>query len=159
MAALGASYVSQMKFADASKIKMMDFAGPHGGDQQWAERTQTLVPWAYHVVHRNDYVPHIPDNPDWYFHFETNIFSFSLFSGNTLIINLKSGTTTQCHSVIHSLNVMTLKVHFALIVWQKMTGHGTTTETTLKVETSADGVKKVLPMDPPQLCKKHVSPL
>ena len=62
MAALGASHVSQLKFVDPSKIKLYDFAGPHGGDQTWADRMQTLVPWGYHIVHRNDYVPHIPDN-------------------------------------------------------------------------------------------------
>ena len=65
MASLGASHVSQMKFADPSKIKLMNFAGPHGGDQAWADRMPTLVPWAIRVVHRYDYVPHIPENPNW----------------------------------------------------------------------------------------------
>uniref|UniRef100_A0A7E4W356 Lipase_3 domain-containing protein n=1 Tax=Panagrellus redivivus TaxID=6233 RepID=A0A7E4W356_PANRE len=65
MADLGATHISALKFATPDKIKLLNFAGPHGGDQAWADRVPALVPWAYRVVHHWDYVPHIPDNPNW----------------------------------------------------------------------------------------------
>ena len=87
MASLGASHISQLGFANPSKIRLINFAGPHGGDLTWAQRMATLVPWAYRVVHHWDYVPHIPTNPNWtYTHHKIEIwYNNSMADGDPYI--------------------------------------------------------------------------
>jgi hypothetical protein len=67
MASLAAGHISALGFVKPEKIKLIAFAGPHGGDQIWADKMTTLVPYAYRVVHANDLVPHMPFDvhPEW----------------------------------------------------------------------------------------------
>uniref|UniRef100_A0A7E4W2K3 Lipase_3 domain-containing protein n=1 Tax=Panagrellus redivivus TaxID=6233 RepID=A0A7E4W2K3_PANRE len=63
MSTIAAAFISQLDYANSSQIKLVNFAGPRGGDKFWADRISELVPWAYRVVHRWDTVPHVPDDP------------------------------------------------------------------------------------------------
>uniref|UniRef100_A0AC34FLR0 Fungal lipase-like domain-containing protein n=1 Tax=Panagrolaimus sp. ES5 TaxID=591445 RepID=A0AC34FLR0_9BILA len=63
----GSGHISALGFVKPEKVKLIAFAGPHGGDQIWADKMTTLVPYAYRVVHAHDLVPHMPFDvhPEW----------------------------------------------------------------------------------------------
>ena len=58
LAGMVAPYISQMGYFPAANIKMVSFGELRIGHLDFAERYESLVPYAYRVVHRNDFVPH-----------------------------------------------------------------------------------------------------
>uniref|UniRef100_A0A914QTN3 Fungal lipase-like domain-containing protein n=1 Tax=Panagrolaimus davidi TaxID=227884 RepID=A0A914QTN3_9BILA len=58
LSSLMAGYLVQMGYASSSAVKLMTFGEPRNGHKDFANRFPSLVPWAYRVVHHNDYVPH-----------------------------------------------------------------------------------------------------
>ncbi|CAD6188465.1 unnamed protein product [Caenorhabditis auriculariae] len=60
MAALASSYVTGMNLVSASKIKLVTFGQPRTGDVDFANAHDSIIPYTYRVVHKNDIVPHLP---------------------------------------------------------------------------------------------------
>ena len=73
LASLAASWLSAMGYVPPERIKMVSFGEPHVGDQTWADKYSTWVPWAYRVTHRFDHVPHWPYNITGFVHHKKEI--------------------------------------------------------------------------------------
>lgn len=58
LAGMAAPYISQMGYYPPNQIKMISFGELRIGYMDFATRYETLVPFAYRVVHRNDAIPH-----------------------------------------------------------------------------------------------------
>jgi len=73
MAALAATYISQMQYFDPNMIKLVTFGEMRIGDKTFADRVPTLVPYVYRVVHNKDNIPHIVTTDEGYWHHRNEI--------------------------------------------------------------------------------------
>jgi len=60
MASLCAALAVKMNMWTTDKVKLLTFGQPRTGDMDYAEAHDTLLYYAYRVVHAHDLVPHIP---------------------------------------------------------------------------------------------------
>jgi hypothetical protein len=72
MAANAAGYISAIGLMKPSDIKLVTFGQPRIGLPDFASRYSSLVPYAYRVIHRTDYIPHTPAYAG-YEHFPTEV--------------------------------------------------------------------------------------
>ncbi|CAJ0939802.1 unnamed protein product, partial [Mesorhabditis belari] len=73
MAGLCAGYITQVGYVPLTQIRLITFGEPRTGDAKYASLIDQ-IPYAYRVVHDNDWVPHVPLVPMGYEHHGTQIF-------------------------------------------------------------------------------------
>jgi hypothetical protein len=60
IASIAATTIAHTKLISPDLIKLITFGEPRVGDKTYAEVADSLISYAYRVVHRHDIIPHLP---------------------------------------------------------------------------------------------------
>ncbi|CAJ0596871.1 unnamed protein product [Cylicocyclus nassatus] len=100
LASLAASYLVEKRFAPSSKIKLMTFGQPRTGDEEFADRFNKTIDYAFRVIHANDGVPHVPPEKFGYRHHKQEVY----YSGQDMLAGKgKMCNPGQCSDKINWL--------------------------------------------------------
>ncbi|CAJ0596874.1 unnamed protein product [Cylicocyclus nassatus] len=95
LASLAASYLVEKRFAPSSKIKLMTFGQPRTGDEEFADRFNKTIDYAFRVIHANDGVPHVPPEKFGYRHHKQEVYYSGQDIGTNYLSQLKNEVATS----------------------------------------------------------------
>ena len=74
MACIAAATVSSYKYVPPEKIKLITYGEPRVGNSDYVTAVDTLVPYAFRIIHAHDLVPHLPPKGMLgYYHHKTEV--------------------------------------------------------------------------------------
>jgi predicted lipase len=105
MASLAAATIATSNLFPLDKIKLVTFGEPRIGDKTYAELHDSLIPYAYRIIHNHDIFPHEP--PSWiygYQHHKSEVWYNNDMAVGDSYVECDEDESKKCSESVVNLN-------------------------------------------------------